>query len=117
MIAALTGRSYALLSVRIRSRGGTAFFLDKCFGTAIGGPLNVLLWLSYFVMLGLYAVAFGSYGAALLGFDPGGPWRHVLASGVVLAFVQGDRVSPAHYPSMGVVAYAGALIWGTRALS
>ncbi len=147
MIAALTGRSYALLSVRIRSRGGTAFFLDKCFGTAIGGPLNVLLWLSYFVMLGLYAVAFGSYGAALLGFDPGGPWRHVLASGVVLAFaalnlagarivgraeaffvysklailmvfcvaglafVQGDRVSPAHYPSMGVVVYAGALIF------
>ena len=92
MIAALTGRSYALLSVRIRSRGGTAFFLDKCFGTAIGGPLNVLLWLSYFVMLGLYAVAFGSYGAAFLGFsDPGGPLGRVLASGVVLAFVQGDQ--------------------------
>jgi len=147
VIAALTGRSYALLSVRIRSRGGTAFFLDKCFGTAIGGPLNVLLWLSYFVMLGLYAVAFGSYGAALLGADPTGPWRRVLASGVVLAFtalnlagarivgrteavlvygklailmlfcvaglafVHGDRVSPAHYPSMGVVVYAGALIF------
>jgi amino acid transporter len=147
VIAALTGRSYALLSVRIRSRGGTAFFLDKCFGTAIGGPLNVLLWLSYFVMLGLYAVAFGSYGAALLGLDPTGPWRRVLASGVVLvfaalnlagarivgrtesllvygklailllfcvaglAFVNGDRVSPAHYPSMGVIVYAGALIF------
>lgn len=147
VIAALTGRSYALLSVRIRSRGGTAFFLDKCFGTAIGGPLNVLLWLSYFVMLGLYAVAFGSYGAALLGADPNGPWRRVLASGVVLAFmalnlagarivgraeailvygklailllfcvaglafVHGDRVSPAHYPSIGVIVYAGALIF------
>ena len=61
-------------------------FLDKCFGTAIGGPLNVLLWLSYFVMLGLYAVAFGSYGAALLGVDPDGPWRRVLASSVVLVF-------------------------------
>ncbi len=147
VIAALTGRSYALLSVRMRSRGGTAFFLDKCFGTAIGGPLNVLLWLSYFVMLALYAVAFGSYGAALLGADPTGPWRRVLASGVVLAFaalnlagarivgrteavlvygklailmlfcvaglafVHGDRVSPAHYPSMGVIVYAGALIF------
>ncbi|WP_083208484.1 APC family permease [Mycobacterium malmoense] len=147
VIAALTGRSYALLSVRIRSRGGTAFFLDKCFGTAIGGPLNVLLWLSYFVMLGLYAVAFGSYGAALLGADPNGPWRRVLASGVVLAFmalnlagarivgraeailvygklailllfcvaglafVHGDRVAPAHYPSVGVIVYAGALIF------
>lgn len=147
VIAALTGRSYALLSVRIRSRGGTAFFLDKCFGTTIAGPLNVLLWLSYFVMLGLYAVAFGSYAAALLGVDPAGPWRRVLASGVVLAFaalnlagarivgrteaflvygklailllfcvaglafVHGERVSPAHYPSPGVIVYAGALIF------
>jgi len=147
LIAALTGRSYALLSVRIRSRGGTAFFLDRCFGTAIAGPLNVLLWLSYFVMLGLYAVAFGSYGAALLGADPSGPWRRILASGVVLAFaalnlagarivgrteaflvygklailalfcvaglafVHGDRVSPAGYPSPGTIVYAGALIF------
>ena len=147
VVAALTGRSYALLSVRLRSRGGTAFFLDKCFGTKIAGPLNVLLWLSYFVMLGLYAVAFGSYGAALLGVDPHGPWRRVLASGVVLAFaalnlagarivgraeallvygklailmvfcvaglvfVNGARVSPAHYPSVGVIVYAGALIF------
>ncbi|WP_082958476.1 APC family permease [Mycobacterium sp. E3198] len=147
VIAALTGRSYALLSVRLRSRGGTAFFLDKCFGTAIAGPLNVLLWLSYFVMLGLYAVAFGSYAAALLGVDPAGPWRRVLASGVVLvfaglnltgarivgrteavlvygklaillifcatglAFVHADRVAPAHYPSLGVIVYAGALIF------
>ncbi len=147
VIAAITGRSYALLSVRIRSRGGTAVFLDKCFGTKIAGPLNVLLWLSYFVMLGLYAVAFGSYGAALLGAAPDGPWRRVLASGVVLAFaglnlagarivgraeallvyaklvilsvfcvaglffVDGGRVSPAHYPSIGVIVYAGALIF------
>lgn len=147
VIAALTGRSYALLSVRIRSRSGTAVFLDKCFGTAIGGPLNVLLWLSHFVMLGLYAVAFGSYSAALLGADPTGPWRRLLASGVVpafaalnlagarivgrseavlvygklailmifcvagLAFVDGARVSPAHYPSAGVIVYAGALIF------
>lgn len=147
VIAALTGRSYALLSVRVRSRGGTAFFLDKCFGTRVAGPLNVLLWLSYFVMLGLYAFAFGSYGAALLGADPDGPWRRVLASAVIvafallnfagarivgraeavlvygklavllvfcgigLAFVDPDRVSPAHYPSAGVIVYAGALIF------
>ncbi len=147
VIAALTGRSYALLSVRIRSQGGTAVFLDKCFGTTIAGPLNLLLWLSYFVMLGLYAVAFGSYGAALFGADPNGPWRRILASAVVLAFaalnlagarivgraeavlvygklailglfcaaglffVNGDRVSPAHYPSPGVIVFAGALIF------
>ncbi|WP_395296453.1 APC family permease [Kitasatospora hibisci] len=83
-VAALTGVSYALLSVRLPSRGGTAAFLDRAFGTRVAGPLNLLLWLSYFVMLGLYAVAFGTYLAALLGL-PGG-WHRPLASIVVVAF-------------------------------
>jgi amino acid transporter len=86
VVAGLTGWSYAVLSVRFRSRGGTATFLDSSFGTRVAGPLNLLLWLSYFVMLGLYAVAFGSYLAALLGLDAGGSWRRVFASAVVIAF-------------------------------
>jgi amino acid transporter len=48
--------------------------------------LNLLLWLSYFVMLGLYAVAFGSYFAALLGASPDGAGRRVFGSLVVLGF-------------------------------
>ena len=52
----------------------------------MAGPLNLLLWLSYFVMLGLYAVACGAYLAALLGLDPNGPWPRVLASAVVAGF-------------------------------
>ena len=86
LVAALTGYSYARLSVQIRSRGGTATFLDRAFGTGIAGPLNVLLWLSYFVMLGLYASAFGSYAAVLFGVDSSSAWRHLLASGVILLF-------------------------------
>jgi amino acid transporter len=86
VVAGLTGWSYSLLSVRIRSRGGTAVFLDRAFGTRVAGPLNLLLWLSYFVMLGLYAVAFGAYLAALLGLDAHGPWPRVLASAVVVCF-------------------------------
>jgi amino acid transporter len=86
IVAALTGWSYAVLSVRIRSRGGTAVFLDRAFGTGVAGPLNLLLWLSYFVMLGLYAVACGAYLAALLGLDSNGPWPRVLASAVVAGF-------------------------------
>jgi amino acid transporter len=86
VVAGLTGWSYALLSVRIRSRGGTAVFLDRAFGTRVAGPLNLLLWLSYFVMLGLYAVAFGAYLAALLGLGAGGPWPRVFASAVVVGF-------------------------------
>ena len=85
-VAALTGWSYARLSVTVRSRGGTAAFLDRAFGTRIAGPLNLLLWLSYFVMLGLYAVAFGSYLAALLGVDPDGGWRRIFGSLVVVGF-------------------------------
>jgi amino acid transporter len=95
-VAALTGSSYARLSVAIRDRGGTAAFLDRGLGTGIAGPLNVLLWLSYFVMLGLYAVAFGAYLAALLGLDPAGPWRRIFGSAVVVGFaglnVAGARV-------------------------
>ncbi len=85
-VAALTGSSYARLSVAIRDRGGTATFLDRAFGTGVAGPLNLLLWLSYFVMLGLYAVACGAYLAALLGLDPSGPWRRVFGSAVVVGF-------------------------------
>jgi amino acid transporter len=86
VVAALTGRSYAVLSVLVRSRGGTAAFLDRAFGTGIAGPLNLLLWLSYFVMLGLYAVAFGAYAAALVGLDPNGAWRKILGGAVVVGF-------------------------------
>ncbi|MFJ9539255.1 APC family permease [Streptomyces sp. NPDC101225] len=84
IVAALTGVSYALLSVRVRNRGGTAAFLDQSFGTKVAGPLNLLLWLSYFVMLGLYAVAFGSYLAALLGLPAGS--NRLLGSIVVVCF-------------------------------
>jgi len=37
-------------------------------------------------MLGLYAVAFGAYLAALLGLDANGTWGRVFASAVVVCF-------------------------------
>ena len=65
-VALLTAYSYAKLSVAYPSRGGTVIFLDRAFGAGmITGSLNVLLWLSYVVMLSLYALAFGGYGATL----------------------------------------------------
>lgn len=64
MVALLTTYSYAKLSVAYPSRGGTVTFLNKVFGAGnLTGMLNVLLWVSYIVMLSLYAFAFGSYGA------------------------------------------------------
>ncbi len=67
VVALLTAYSYAKLSVAYPSRGGTVTFLDRVFGSGmLTGSLNVLLWLSYIVMLSLYAFAFGSYGATFL---------------------------------------------------
>jgi amino acid transporter len=41
--------------------------LNRAFGAGMfTGSLNVLLWLSYVVMLSLYELAFGSYGATFL---------------------------------------------------
>ena len=48
------------------------------------GSANILLWISYIVMLSLYAYAFGSYGASL--FPPASQtlWKHVLISGSIV---------------------------------
>ncbi len=68
MVALLTAYSYAKLSLRFPSEGGTIEFLVKAYGTGLlAGGLNVLLLLSYVVMIALYAYAFGSYAANALG--------------------------------------------------
>ncbi|SBT03380.1 Amino acid transporter [Candidatus Accumulibacter aalborgensis] len=86
MVALLTAYSYAKLSVAYPSRGGTVVFLDRTFGAGMStGSLNVLLWLSYVVMLSLYAFAFGSYGATFLPQAWQGMGRHVLISLAVIA--------------------------------
>ncbi len=86
LVAVLTAYSYAKLSVAYPSRGGTVTFLDRAFGPGvITGSLNVLLWLSYVVMLSLYAYAFGSYGAT---FFPD-RWQAVAKHGLMTASVVG----------------------------
>ena len=85
VVALLTARSYARLSVAFPSQGGTVSFLDRAFGSGmLTGSANVLLWIAYIVMLALYAYAFGGYGAELI--HPGGSalWRHALTTGVVV---------------------------------
>jgi amino acid transporter len=59
-------------------------FLNKVFGAGqFTGTLNVLLWLSYIVMLSLYAFAFGSYGAT---FFPSG-WQALAKHGLISLIV------------------------------
>ena len=62
LIALITSYSYVKLSVKFPDRGGTVKFINSGFGTGIfSGGVNNLLWISYIIMLSLYASAFGSY--------------------------------------------------------
>ncbi|MEJ2344233.1 MAG: APC family permease [Gammaproteobacteria bacterium] len=96
-VALLTSYSYARLSVTYPSQGGTVEFLLHGFGPGVvAGSLNVLLWLSYVVMLSLYAYAFGSYGATFFAAAAQPFWKHVLISGVAVALtllnIRGARI-------------------------
>jgi amino acid transporter len=94
VVAVLTAYSYAKLSVAYPSRGGTVTFLDRAFGPGIlTGSLNVLLWLSYIVMLSLYALAFGSYGATFLPDAWQAAGKHALISISVLAITSLNLLS------------------------
>jgi amino acid transporter len=86
IIALITSYSYTKLSIAYPSQGGTVEFLNQAFGGGLfTGGINVLLWMSYIVMLSLYSFAFGSYGASLI---PGSQilWKHVLITGSILLF-------------------------------
>ncbi len=85
IVALVTAYSYAKLSVTFPSQGGTVTFLDQAFGSGLfSGSANILLWISYIVMLSLYAYAFGSYGASLFAPETRPFWKHVLISGSII---------------------------------
>jgi len=86
LVALVTSYSYTRLSVTYPSEGGTVAFLDNAFGPGLfTGAMNILLWISYIVMLSLYAYAFGSYGSALFPAGSQLVWKHILISGSLLA--------------------------------
>ncbi|MGY0392563.1 APC family permease [Bizionia sp. KMM 8389] len=86
LIASLTAYSYSKLSVAFPDRGGTVKFINKGFGvTVFSGAINNLLWVSYIIMLSLYASAFGSYAPNL--FEITGNTNldfHIYLSGIIL---------------------------------
>ncbi len=70
VVAALTAYSYTKLSLGYPSGGGTVHFIDQVFGRdPVTGTVNVVLWAGYIATTGLYAAAFGNYGASLLPGD------------------------------------------------
>jgi len=85
IVALVTSYSYARLSVTYPSQGGTVAFLDRAFGSGLlTGSMNILLWISYIVMLSLYAYAFGSYGASLFPSASQVVWKHILITGSII---------------------------------
>ncbi len=85
IVALFTSYSYSKLSVAFPGKGGTVSYLDKAFGPGmITGSMNILLWISYIIMLSLYAFAFGSYGAELLPGFPHELTKHLLISGIIV---------------------------------
>ena len=86
LVALVTAYSYSKLSVTFPTAGGTVEFLNQGIGTGtLTGSLNILLWISYVIMLSLYSYAFGSYGATFFG-DSQPFWRHTLTSSVIISF-------------------------------
>jgi amino acid transporter len=66
ILALITSYAYSKLSVRFPDKGGTVKFINEGFGKSIfSGAINNLLWVSYIIMLALYASAFGSYAPNL----------------------------------------------------
>ena len=87
LVALVTAYSYSKLSVTFPSSGGTVEFLNQGLGTGrITGGLNILLWISYVVMLSLYSSAFGSYGSTFFPQEDQTFWKHVLTSVVIVSF-------------------------------
>jgi amino acid transporter len=85
IVALATSYSYARLSVTFPSQGGTVAFLDRAFGPGLlTGTANILLWISYIVMLSLYAYAFGSYGASLFPPAVHDLCKHILITGSIV---------------------------------
>jgi len=85
IVALITSYSYAKLSVTYPSEGGTVEFLDQAFGPGLTtGGLNVLLFLSYIVMLSLYSFAFGSYLSSFFPAESQIIWRHIGTTGIII---------------------------------
>jgi amino acid transporter len=84
-VALLTSYSYARLSTTYPSSGGTVIFIDRAFGVDfVTGVMNNLLWISYVVMLALYAFAFGSYGATFFKHSHPVLVKHILISAAII---------------------------------
>jgi uncharacterized protein len=86
IVALLTCYSYAKLSVAFPSKGGTITFINRAFGPGVfSGGLNIMLVLSYAVLLAVYAHAFATYAATFLPSQEQANGEGLFASGIIVA--------------------------------
>ncbi|MEZ4934414.1 MAG: amino acid permease [Saprospiraceae bacterium] len=85
-IALITAYSYAKLSITFHDKGGTVKFINQGYGVNVfSGGINNLLWVSYIIMLALYASAFGSYAPNLYKItDSTNIDSHIYASAIII---------------------------------
>lgn len=85
IVAILTAYSYLKLSLTYPGQGGTVEFLNRGYGTGIfTGSANILLSLSYVILVAIYAYAFGSYGASFFPHSEYLFWQHTLITGIII---------------------------------
>ncbi|NVN19656.1 amino acid permease [Muricauda sp. HICW] len=85
ILALITSYSYVKLSKSYPDWGGTVKFINQGFGeTIFSGGINNLLWVSYIIMLSLYASAFGSYAPNLLSISGTELDFHIYATGIIV---------------------------------
>ncbi|MFC4740534.1 APC family permease [Flavobacterium ponti] len=85
ILALVTSYSYSKLSITYPDRGGTVKFVNQGFGeTVFSGGINNLLWVSYIIMLSLYASAFGSYAPNLFKITGTSADFHIYVSAIII---------------------------------
>ena len=87
-VALLTSYSYLRLSLAYPSEGGTITFLNHAFGRGLfSSVVNTFLWLSYMVILALYAHAFSTYALWFIPMTWHFLFRPIITGGIILVLL------------------------------
>jgi amino acid transporter len=109
-VALLTAYSYVRLSLTYPGEGGTVTFLNRAFGTGVlAGGLNILLVLSYVIIMALYAGAFANYASSFLAESARPAGQQVLAPAIIVLLAIVNLVGPALVEKSAVVFNIGKL--------
>ncbi|MCB1847128.1 MAG: amino acid permease [Halieaceae bacterium] len=85
IVALLTAYSYLKLTLRYPGRGGTVEFINRGLGTGLlAGSSNILLCMSYVVLIAIYAHALGNYAASFFPPEEFVFWRRCFLSAALV---------------------------------